>query len=165
MPELIRNGRVEHDAWRIAGLDAVQDDAATPHGPVALPLAALLSGRIAAPRPGEPRGVWLAPADDPRELYGHLDTLSLVAVQFPKFTDGRGYSTARLLRQRYGYKGEIRAVGYVLRDQLAYMSRCGFDAFEPAPGKDPVEALGAFDEMSVRYQPAVDEPQPIWRRR
>src|SRR4051794_23757854 len=78
---------------------------------------------------GEP-GVRLESSDDPEALAGHLDRLTLVAIHFPTFTDGRGYSIARLLRERYGFKGEIRAVGEVLRDNLFYLSRCGFDSFD-----------------------------------
>jgi uncharacterized protein (DUF934 family) len=110
-------------------------------------------------------GVRLHPADDVDELLPELLALPLLAVEFPRFTDGRGYSLGRLLRDRHGYRGELRAVGNVLRDQLFYMHRCGFDAFELQPGKSIQEALEAFGELSVRYQAAVDEPQPLFRRR
>jgi uncharacterized protein (DUF934 family) len=110
-------------------------------------------------------GVRLHPADDVDALLPELLALPLLAVEFPRFTDGRGYSLARLLRDRHGYRGELRAVGNVLRDQLFYMHRCGFDAFELQAGKSIHEALEAFGELSVRYQPAVDEPQPLFRRR
>jgi uncharacterized protein (DUF934 family) len=90
--------------------------------------------------------------------------LALIAIEFPKFTDGRGYSVARLLR-RAGFTGELRAVGWVLRDQLHYMARCGFDAFELQPGKSLESALEAFSEFSVSYQTGADEPRPLYRRR
>ena len=93
-----------------------------------------------------------------------LDEVTLLAVEFPKFTDGRGYSIARILRDRYGYTGELRAVGDVLHDQLLFMARCGFDAFELKAGKDIDGALAAFDAFSVYYQGAADEPEPLWRR-
>jgi uncharacterized protein (DUF934 family) len=110
-------------------------------------------------------GVRLHPADDIDALLPELLALPLLAVEFPRFTDGRGYSLGRLLRDRHGYRGELRAVGNVLRDQLFYMHRCGFDAFELQPGKSIQEALDAFGELSVRYQAAVDEPRPLFRRR
>jgi uncharacterized protein (DUF934 family) len=110
-------------------------------------------------------GVRLAPEDDVDPHLPALLELPLLAVHFPRFTDGRGYSLGRLLRERHGYRGELRAVGNVLRDQLFYMHRCGFDAFELQPGKSITDALEAFRELSVRYQPAVDEPQPLFRRR
>ncbi|HEX7025873.1 MAG TPA: DUF934 domain-containing protein, partial [Gammaproteobacteria bacterium] len=90
------------------------------------------------------------------EIIDDLSHFDLVAVRFPEFRDGRGYSYARLLRERYGFKGEIRAVGNVLRDQLFYMERCGINAFEVQEDRDINDALKAFYELTVRYQPAVD---------
>jgi len=94
-----------------------------------------------------------------------LDRLVLIAIEFPRFTDGRGYSTARQLRDRHRFTGELRAVGWVLRDQLYYMERCGFDAFELKPGKPLENALEAFREFSVTYQAAADDKRPLYRRR
>ena len=91
--------------------------------------------------------------------------LALIAIEFPRFTDGRGYSIARLLRDRYKFTGELRAVGWVLRDNLNYMERCGFDAFELQPGKRLESALQAFSEFSTTYQAATDDKRPIYRRR
>lgn len=95
----------------------------------------------------------------------HLDKLALIAIEFPKFTDGRGYSVGRLLRDRHHFTGELRAVGWVLRDNLAYMERCGFNAFELQPGKPLESALEAFRELSVTYQADAGEKRPIYRRR
>jgi len=100
------------------------------------------------------------PADVP-----DLARLALIAIEFPKFTDGRGYSVARMLRERHGFGGELRAVGWVLRDQLQYLERCGFTAFELKPGKPLESGLEAFGEISVAYQAAVDDPRPLYRRR
>jgi uncharacterized protein (DUF934 family) len=94
-----------------------------------------------------------------------LERLALIAIEFPKFSDGRGYSVARMLRQRHAFRGELRAVGWVLRDQLYYMERCGFDAYELRPGKPLESAVQAFAEFSATYQAAVDDPRPIYRRR
>jgi uncharacterized protein (DUF934 family) len=109
-------------------------------------------------------GVRIPGEADPEELRADLDALALVEIELPRFKDGRAFTTGRLLRERLGFRGEIRAVGYVLRDQIFYLSRCGFDAFELKPNRDPEEALRAFGEMTVTYQPAVDEPLPLWRR-
>jgi len=98
-------------------------------------------------------------------LAAELTGVAAVAVEIPKFTDGRAYSTARLLRERYGFRGRLRAVGHVLRDQLFYLARCGFDSFELTGRGSLEEALGAFLELSVTYQPAADEALPLWRRR
>ncbi|MDQ3337839.1 MAG: DUF934 domain-containing protein [Myxococcota bacterium] len=94
-----------------------------------------------------------------------IQRLALIAIEFPRFTDGRGYSVARMLRERHGFTGELRAVGWVLRDQLHYMERCGFDAFELQPGKSLESALEAFAEFTVSYQSAADEKRPLYRRR
>jgi uncharacterized protein (DUF934 family) len=94
-----------------------------------------------------------------------LGRLALIAIEFPRFSEGRGYSIARQLRDRHKFGGEIRAVGWVLRDQLFYMERCGFNAFELKPGKPLESALEAFGEFSATYQAATDERRPIYRRR
>jgi uncharacterized protein (DUF934 family) len=91
--------------------------------------------------------------------------LALIAIEFPRFSDGRGFSVARMLRQRHGFEGELRAVGWVLRDQLRYLERCGFDAFELKAGKPLDSALEAFAELSITYQAAVDDRRPLYRRR
>lgn len=98
-------------------------------------------------------------------LAAELEAAPLVAIDFPKFTDGRGYSIARLLRERHGYRGQIRAVGDVLIDQLFYMSRCGFDAFLLREDQVVEDALKALDTFSRSYQPGTDDPEPLFRRR
>lgn len=108
-------------------------------------------------------GVVLRSEELPEQIES-LDRLPLIAIEFPKFADGRGYSSARLLRERFDYRGELRAVGDVLRDQLFYMARCGFDSFALKPGKDILSALSAFDDFSVTYQPASDDRRPLFRR-
>jgi uncharacterized protein (DUF934 family) len=107
----------------------------------------------------------LEPSDDPGALAGSLARRRVVAVNFPKVGDGRGYSIARLLRERYGYRGELRAVGQVARDHLYFMAQCGFDAFQLREGEDPLEALAAFNDFSEAYQASVARPQPLFRRR
>ena len=113
---------------------------------------------------GEPR-VLLGPADDPANIAHAVGHLQVIAIDFPQFTDGRGYSTARLLRERYGYKGEIRAVGEVLRDNLFYLSRCGFDAFVLSDQADLEGDLEGFNDFSDAYQNSAEQPQPLFRRR
>ena len=145
----------------------LRDDEPLPEGraDVTVSLRRFLADRDAlADHPGRV-GVRLHPEDDVEPHLTALLERPLLAVEFPRFTDGRGYSLGRLLRERHGYRGELRATGNVLRDQLFYMHRCGFDAFELQPGKSVAEALEAFAELSVRYQAAVDEPRPLFRRR
>ena len=92
--------------------------------------------------------MWPGPDDDVAPLLPWLATLPLIAIRFPVFTDGRGYSLARLLRGRHGYAGELRAVGDVLRDQLYFLQRCGFDSFALRADQPPEEALAAFHDYS-----------------
>jgi uncharacterized protein (DUF934 family) len=89
----------------------------------------------------------------------------LVAIEVAKFTDGRHYSLARLLRERHGFTGELRAVGDVLPDQLFYMLRCGYSSFELAPGKSLETGVRCLAAFSVSYQGAADDPRPLYRRR
>jgi uncharacterized protein (DUF934 family) len=102
-----------------------------------------------SPSPDQ-RVVRLEPGDDPGAVA--LEGVARVEVNFPKFGDGRGYSIARLLRERYGYKGELRAVGHITRDLLYFMERVGFDAYELREGEDPVEALAGLRAFSAAYQ-------------
>ncbi|PVY81608.1 uncharacterized protein (DUF934 family) [Cupriavidus alkaliphilus] len=120
---------------------------------------ALLAGRDAART-----GVWLAPEDEPGDAAAYFDRVSLVAVDFPVFRDGRGFSTAYLLRTRYKWEGQLRAIGDVLRDQLNFMKRCGFDAFAVRADKSIDDAIKGFTEFTVTYQASVDEPLPLFRR-
>lgn len=100
----------------------------------------------------------------PETLVPLLEGLELVAVQIDKFADGRYYSIARQLRTRHGYTGELRARGDVLADQVFYMQRCGFDAWELAPGQDPDTCLAAQRTFSIKYQPSADEANPHFRQ-
>lgn len=108
--------------------------------------------------------VRLEPGDDARALVPHLARIRLVEVNFPAYTDGRGYSAARALREA-GYTGELRAVGDVLIDQLAMMRRCGFDAFAPDHPLNEADAQAAFDRYPHAYQAAADTRAPIWKLR
>ncbi|MEZ5445296.1 MAG: DUF934 domain-containing protein [Gammaproteobacteria bacterium] len=94
-----------------------------------------------------------------------LGRFALLALEFPKFVDGRCFSQARLLRGRYGYRGELRAVGDVVRDTIDFMRRCGIDSYALRPDKNAEDALEAFREFSVRYQGAADGAVPIYRQR
>lgn len=156
MSRLIRHRSLVNDTWRV-----LQNDESIPaEGDVIVPLSVWRQQPLAAARSGA-TGVWLAPADEPSDIGAFP---CLVAIHFPAFTDGRGYSTARLLRQRYGYTGELRAFGDILRDQLFELARCGFDSFALRADQDPVEALRAFDEFSDTYQAAADRGALFERR-
>ena len=170
MASIIKNRAIFNDDWTV--VRAAEDGTlpavdALPAGKVLVPLALWQAERAAllASRSAAEIGVWLAPDSEPADIVGDFDTIALIGVDFPVFRDGRGYSIGRLLRERYGYKGELRAIGDVLRDQITFMFRCGFDAYALREDKDFDDALKAFDEFSVQYQGAVDNPSPLFRRR
>jgi uncharacterized protein (DUF934 family) len=131
-------------------------------------MATLIKGRRVvtdSPLSSSDKVVRLEPTDDPAAFAGQLGGAARVEVNFPKFGDGRGYSIGRLLRERHGYRGELRAVGHITRDLLFYLESCGFDAFELRPGEDPQEALAGFEDFSEAYQASVARPVPLFRRR
>jgi phosphoadenosine phosphosulfate reductase len=163
MRQLIKNRSVVDDRWTLLREAATFAD--VPDGvPVIVPLALWRERRAALVARGDV-GVWLAPNDDPKVVAADVGVLPLIAVDFPQFTDGRGYSTARLLRDRCGFKGELRAIGDILRDQLYALAECGFDAFALKEGRDPHEAIAAFAEFGGVYAPTSRTPQPWFRRR
>lgn len=102
---------------------------------------------------------------EPELLANHLGNVDLIAIEFPVFRDGRGYSLARILRERLGYQGELRACGDVLRDQLFYMQRCGFNSFEPREDRCIEDALNGLSDFTVTYQADANEKRPIYQRR
>jgi len=110
------------------------------------------------------QAVQLESGEAPLPLFEHLDGIPLIAVNFPTFMDGRGFSYARELRER-GYKGELRATGHFIRDQMAYLARCGFDAFEMADESQLEQALPSLSDFSEAYQASADQSQPLFRRR
>jgi uncharacterized protein (DUF934 family) len=157
---LVKGGAEVANDWAF-----VPDGAALPElGRFSVSLARFLGLKQGQENGPLPDGVRLGPADDPAQLEPYLPDLTLIEVDFPRYTDGRGFSQAQLLRRRYGYAGELRAVGQVLRDQIFYMHRSGFDAYETrrAGLSEVLEALAEFTEA---YQPAVSGPQAIFRKR
>jgi uncharacterized protein (DUF934 family) len=166
MALIIKDRNVAADCWLRLELNADGSlPAAPPTGDIIVPLA-MWQGRreqlIA--RPGR-LGVWLDSHEDPADVAEDLKLFGVVAVNFPTFTDGRGYTIGRLIRERYGYRGELRAIGDVLRDQLFFLSSCGFNAFVLRDGEDTQEALAAFGDFSEAYQNSVERPLPLFRRR
>ena len=167
MPKLIKNRQIVDDPRSVVKLAAGEtaESIALPATAQLLPLAVWLARRDEILKSGIAHGVWLDADEGPESIDGDLGHFAVIGVNFPKFTDGRGYSTARLLRQRYGFKGEIRAVGDVLQDQLYFMKRCGIDAYALREDKDLTAALASLDDFSESYQAAADQPQPLFRRR
>jgi uncharacterized protein (DUF934 family) len=162
MSQLIKQRLVTDDRWTLVREAVALTD--LPDGvPVIVPLKLWTERRAALIARGDV-GVWLAPDEDPAALAGDAARLAVIAIDFPQFTDGRGYSHARLLRDRYGYTGELRAVGDVQRDQLYYLAQCGFDAFAIRDDKDAQDALASLDDFSDGYQ-LTEQRTPWFRRR
>jgi uncharacterized protein (DUF934 family) len=150
MRQIIRRREIVEDELRYAGEATAAGTVAVQSGREWLAAAAGAGAGTAGP------AVLLSATDEVEALAAHLDRLRCIVIEFAKIGEGRGYSQARLLRQRYGYAHELRARGAVKRDQLFFLARCGFDAFELEAGEDPVASLAAFNSFSVAYQDGSD---------
>ena len=158
---LVRAGRIVADQYM-----RVLDDAPIPDGvPVIVPAARFLADVEEILRREAPTGVLWPNNRRIAELAPHLDRLALVALEFPSFKDGRAYSQARVLREQFGFHGEMRATGNVLRDQFLFLLRAGFDAFEVVKDADAAVFAEAIARYSVFYQPAGDRRIPALRAR
>ena len=166
MPTLIKGRRVVADSWQLLERGPAGESPVVPaSGDMIVPLSLWLSHRehfLAYP---SRLGVWLDSSERPESIAGGVERFPLVAVKFPQFADGRGYSIARLLRERYRFKGELRAFGDVLLDHLYFLEQCGFDAFALREDQDAQAALSAFGAFSDGYQTSVLRPLPLFRRR
>lgn len=161
MPEIMKQNSVTSDHWQVVAGDA----GTVPAGEYLIVPFRLWQQEQQALAGRKDIGVWLDSGELPlAEHAADLQQLPLIAINFPVFTDGRGFSIARLLRERFGYKGELRAIGYVLRDQLCFMKRCGFDSFALPEGTDLQAALASLQDFTEYYQTSVDQPQPLFRR-
>jgi uncharacterized protein (DUF934 family) len=154
MPRLIKQGAIVEDQW--LPLD--------PEGGPASNQQILSLEQWLALDDKSGRAVQLEPGETPDPLFEHLAEIPLVAINFPLFMDGRGFSYARELRER-GYNGELRACGQFLRDQMTYLHRVGFDAFQMADESELEEALASLEDFSEYYQASIDQPLPLFRRR
>jgi uncharacterized protein (DUF934 family) len=159
MPKLIKGQQIIANEWTLV----TEPQTTLPSGKIILSLEnwntfkdSLSNGQA---------GVILDAGQPPELIAEDLDKVALIAINFPAFADGRGYSYARLLRERYNFKGEIRAIGDVLQDQLFYMSRCGFDAYDIREDKDIEKALAGFATIGETYQTGVDQTAPLFMRR
>ena len=164
MQRIIKNGQIIDETWQLLPKDASLDDIRN-SGDIIVSLALWVEhDRALLARDGG-LGVWLDAGEEIEEIADQLQHFQVIALNFPAFTDGRHYSTAYLLRTRYGYRGEVRAIGDVLRDQLFALRRVGFDAFALRADKDPQDALQSFADFAEVYQASADQPLPLFRRR
>lgn len=166
MPKLIKDGAIVDNTWTL--LAKPEGDAAAvevPAGQVIVPLSVWqaqkdqLQGRADV-------GVWLDSDEAAEDIGDQANRFPVIGVNFSGFMDGRSFSTARILRERYGFKGELRALGNFIRDQLCYLRRCGVNAFAFAnPDVDLEVAVKSLDDFNEYYQASVDQPLPLFRRR
>ncbi|MFN3397548.1 MAG: DUF934 domain-containing protein [Sulfurimicrobium sp.] len=164
MPKLIKDGAIVDDVY--TRVDPAEDGTLSlPTAPVLVTLATWEAHRATLLAHGHNKGVLLAPDEFAERILPDLPALALIAIDFPAFADGRGYSTAYQLRSRHGFRGELRAVGDVLKDTLFYQQRCGFNAFSLREGKSLEDALTAFATFSTPYQGSATDPAPLYRRR
>lgn len=159
MFKLIKDGRVVTDQWKTLTLaegDTPQS-VKLPVGPVLVPLSVWQARRAELIHReyehGWPLGVWLAAEEGPDAIGRDIDDFTVIAVEFDRFTDGKSYSTARLLRERYGYKGELRAIGDVPRDKLTYQHQVGFDAFAVRANQKAGSVLSGLFDFKAANQP------------
>lgn len=165
MRKIIKNKAIVDDDWAVFRLaDGESPDSVTvPAGQQIVPLQVWLAQKTALASRKD-IGVWLASDERPEQLKDDVAILPLIAVEFPSFADGRGYSIAFNLRSRLNYDGELRAIGDVLRDQLFYMQRVGFDAFATREDRSIEEALKGLTDFSDVYQTSWDQKSPLFRR-
>lgn len=160
MPTLIKGGRVVSDDWTLR--EEIADGAITPH--TIVPASYALAHTDEVFDSADEIGIWLPGDDEPGEIAALLPKVALVAIRFPTMNDGRGLSLAVLLRTRFGFKGELRAIGEVHEDVLNYMHRCGIDSYQLPDGHDPKIALAAMNSLTDFYQGSVVDPRPAFRR-
>lgn len=166
MPKLIKKCQIIDDRWVLIKESSQLEDLQAYSGQdLIVPLVFWLAERNHIQQRSGKTAVWLNSNEVPQSLGSDLHNLEVIALNFPIFSDGRAYSSARELRSNLGYKGEIRAIGDVLRDQLFYMFRCGFDAFLMRDDQNLEKALSAFNDFTEGYQASVDKPIPLFRRR
>ncbi|MBY6032416.1 DUF934 domain-containing protein [Marinobacter daepoensis] len=166
MPDVIAaDGTIRNDDWVVVPRPVTGESIDIPaNTPALIPVDLWLAGyeHFAG---NAKIGVWFDSHDEPELLAGKVAELPLIAVNFPRFVDGRGYSIGRLLRERFEYHGELRAIGDVLLDQLQFMKRCGFDSYALRSDKDTAKAAKCLNFFSQTYQAATDTNQPLFRRR
>jgi uncharacterized protein (DUF934 family) len=162
---IIKNKTISADNWTVLRLEKndTPNDVVVPNGKIIVPLKVWQAQRDVLQARTE-LGVWLASDERAEDLKNDLAKFSVIAVDFPKFADGRGYTIAHRLRARLGYAGELRAIGDVLRDQMFYLQRVGFDAFDTRSDKDIGAALTGLNDFSFTYQASSDERLPLFRR-
>ncbi|MGH1371583.1 MAG: DUF934 domain-containing protein [Cellvibrionaceae bacterium] len=165
MPKLIKDKAIVEDSWTVIEATETPETVDTSAGNIIVPLNVWQAQKDQIGSRKAEIGVWLNSDQLAEELGNDAAGFALVAVNFPGFMDGRGFTAARLLRERFGFEGELRAIGHVIRDQLFFLQRCGFNSFEMGSDIDLEAALTSFDDFTETYQAACDQKLPLFRRR
>ncbi len=163
MQKLIKDKQIIDNEWTIVEKNEATD--ITPASNSIIPVNVWLAQKDQL-RSRSDIGIWLDSDDDLEAIATDIKQFPIIGINFPAFADGRNFSNARLLRERYNFSGELRAIGNFIRDQLCYLRRCGVNAFQFADTSVDLEkALTSLDDFDEYYQAAVDQPSPLFRRR
>ena len=158
MPNIIKDAAIVADSWITVEDIEIDNTSTLPTGDLILPLP--VWQKLAHQLSDRNIGVWLNSSDLPELIKSECKTLPIIAINFPAFADGRGYSYAHVLRAQYNYEGELRAIGDVLLDQLFYMKRSGFNSFAMRADQNLEKCLQYFNEFTQPYQAAADQEEP-----
>ena len=159
MQQIIKNGQLVNDDW-----NRVDEVGLFPEGKILISMSSWNEQQVQFFKRYGEIGIWMESNENPEEIE-NLERIPVIGILFENFMDGRGFSIARLLRERLDYQGEVRAIGSPIRDQLSYMVKCGFDAFDLADHYDLEEALASLNDFSESYQTSVQQKTPLFRRR
>ena len=162
MPNLIKNDQISADSWLL--VDAFEENQTIPEGDIIVPLTLFLAQQETLLASASKTGVWLDSSESPELIADQLQHIDMIAINFPAFTDGRGFSYAQILRGRMNFTGELRAFGDFGIDQMFFLKRCGFDSYLLPDDKDPAGAIAALSSFTDTYQTAQDQPVPAFRR-
>ncbi|CAA0090866.1 Uncharacterised protein [BD1-7 clade bacterium] len=162
MPKLIKNAAIAEDGYQVIEDKTIVDAAVLPEGDIIVHIDVWNAIKDSTDRQV---GVWLDSDTPPHDLAETCNSLPVIAINFPAFTDGRGYSYAHTLRMQYDYTGELRAIGDVLLDQLTYMNRVGFSSYAMREDQNLDVALKHLHDFTTPYQASIDKPEPLFRQR
>ena len=166
MGKLIKDGEIVKDYWTVLyDINDVETQNTKDKKNIIVPLQSWNRFHNELKTSTNQVAVWLDSNEFTNQIIGDVNEIPLIALNFPVFTDGRSYSNARELRLELHYSGEIRAIGDVLRDQIFYMSRCGFNSFLIREDQDSTSCLKALNDFQTSYQSTTVDKSPLFRRR
>ncbi|WP_188151288.1 DUF934 domain-containing protein [Teredinibacter waterburyi] len=165
MPKLVKNGQLGDDTTVVVTDASMLTDAVVESADFVVSLDLYNQLLSEAPEKAAKAGLLLNGDQDPASVKQLVKQVSLICIEFPVFTDGRGFSLARMIRDHFDYTGELRATGAFIQDQLFFLKRCGFSSFVVADETKLESAIQSLNDFTDCYQAAADEPQPLYRRR